>query len=136
MPVAQPDLTRPTAVVNPDGSIIGASSAAVPAAVTPTAVNSGASITSDQNAAVAAAAGLRLYGYSVMEDAATPASASLRIMHGATVGGGTQVEVISLTAGESTADYWGPEGVAVPNGVSIDWVSGSFKMSLKTKVVS
>lgn len=118
----------------PNGTPLG-SNDAIPAAVTPTAVNAGASITADQNAAVGAAAGLRLYGYSVMEDAAVPASASLRIMHGITVGAGSQVEVISLTAGESTADYWGPEGIAVPSGVSIDWISGSFKMSLKTKVV-
>ena len=105
-----------------------------PAAVTNTAVNSGNSITSDQNAAIAAGTGLRLYGFSVMEDAA--GTASLRIMHGATVGAGTQVELISLVANESTADYWGPEGIAVPNGVSIDWISGSFKMSLKSKVVT
>lgn len=106
-----------------------------PAAVTATAVNAGASVTGDQAAAVTAATGLRLFGYSVMEDAAAPAGAALRIMHGATVGGGVQVEVISLTAGESTADYWGPDGVDCPNGISIDWISGSFKLSLKTKVV-
>ena len=105
-----------------------------PAAVTPTAVNSGNSITSDQNAAIAAATGLRLYGYSAMEDAA--GTASFRIMHGATVGAGSQVETVSLAANESTADYWGPEGIAVASGVSIDWISGSFKLSLKSKVVT
>lgn len=104
-----------------------------PAAVTNTAVNSGNSITGDQNAAIAAVAGLRLYGFSVMEDAG--ATASFRIMHGATVGAGVQVEPVSLTANESTSDYWGPEGIAVASGVSIDWVSGSFKLSLKSKVV-
>lgn len=107
-----------------------------PASVTATAVAAGASVTSDQDAAVAAAAGLRLFGFSAMEDAATPASAAFRIMHGATVAGGTAVELVTLMAGESTADYWGPEGVAVASGISIDWISGSFKLSLKTKVVS
>jgi hypothetical protein len=104
-----------------------------PAAVTATAVSAGASIGADQNAVLAATVGLRLFGYSVREDAG--ATAVVQIMHGATVGGGVLVETISLGPLESTADYWGPEGVAVPNGVSIDWVSGSLKMSLKSKVV-
>jgi hypothetical protein len=105
------------------------------AATTLTAVNGGGSITSDQLAAVAAAANLRFLGYSVMEDVG--ASASFRIMHGATVGGGVQAEVVSLTAGESTADSWpSDDAIAIPNGLSIDWISGSFKLSLKTKVVS
>lgn len=107
--------------------------ASLPAALLATAVNAGASVTADQNAVVPADPGLRLFGYSVMEDAGS--SASFRIMEGPTAAGGTQVEPVSIVANESTADYWGPEGVLVAGGVSVDWISGSFKLSLKTKVV-
>lgn len=111
-----------------------ATSGAAP--VTASAVNAGASITSDINGAFPATPGLRLFGYSAAEDAAVPAQASFRIMHGATVAGGVQVEPVTLSALESTSDYWGPEGVDVSNGISVDWISGSFKLSLKTKVVA
>jgi hypothetical protein len=118
-----------------DVNILSAPAVIPPSAVINTPVNGGNSVTADQDAVVAAATGLRLYGYSVMEDAAAPNEASFRIMHGATAAGGIQVEPVSLTANESTSDYWGPEGIDTPNGISVDWISGSFKMSLKTKVV-
>lgn len=123
------------AVSNVDGSgqpITGG----VPAAWSDTAVNNGSSITADQDAVKAATTGLRFGGFSVMEDAGAPAS--FRIVHGITGAAGTLGELISLNANESTGDseIGGSAGVDYATGLSIDWVSGSFKLSIKTKVVT
>ncbi len=62
-------------VVNPDGSTLSGSGGA---ALTATAVGA---VTADQNAVVAAATGLRFCGFSVRENAGSPAAAEFIIKH-------------------------------------------------------
>lgn len=103
--------------------------------------NAGASIdvndaiTADVDAAVAATPGLRLMGFASRESAATAAVATFRLVHGATVAGGTTLYPVELSAGESRGEWFGPDGIAVPNGVSIDWIAGTVDVVLFYKVV-
>ena len=93
-------------------------------------------IVADVDAAIAAAIGLRLVGFAAKESAATAAAATFTIVHGATGAGGTALVPVELSANESTRDWFGPEGIAVPNGVSIDWVAGTVDIVLFYKVVA
>lgn len=86
-------------------------------------------ITADVNAAVAAAAGLRLMGVSVRESAVTPAVATVIIVHGATAAA-TAFLPIELAANGSLSLWYGPGGIAVPNGLSIDVVAGTLDVHL------
>lgn len=92
-------------------------------------------ITADVDAAVAAAAGLRLVGFACRESAATPAVATFIIVHGATGAGGTVLVPVELSANESTRDWFGPEGIACASGLSIDWIAGTIDVELFYKVV-
>ena len=83
-------------------------------------------VTADVDAAVAAATNLRLRGIIYSETAG--AAASFRIVHGATVGGGTVVIPIITMVGTSSAYMTFPDGIAVASGVSIDWVSGTLSI--------
>lgn len=106
-----------------------------------TNVNSAASsdvnmaVVADVDAAVAAAAGLRLIGFACKESAVTAAAATFNIVHGATAAGGTLVVPVELSANESTREWFGPDGIGVPNGLSIDWVAGQVDIVLFYKVV-
>ena len=84
---------------------------------------------------IAATANLRLVGFSMTEDAATAAAAELSLRHGTLV---TDPEIfgITLAANESMRDWFSPDGIAVANGIFIDRVSGTTKMTLFTKVVA
>lgn len=98
-------------------------------------VNTG--VTADVDAAVAAATGLRLMGYSVRESAGTAAAAALSIKHGATGAGGTYVARINLAADESERMWFGPDGIDVAaNGISIDWEAGTIDVDIWHKTVT
>lgn len=86
-------------------------------------VNEG--ISADVEPAVAAGTFLRLLGYSCRESAGTPAVATFRVMHGATVAGGTAVAVQELAANASDWVWFGPQGIACPNGITLDVVAGT-----------
>ena len=101
----------------------------------PASADFNAAVAADVDAAVAAATGLRLMGYSSIESALVPAVARLRIIHGATAAGGVPIIDISLLAGGAANEWLGPDGIAIPNGLSIDQVSGTFDISLFYKVV-
>lgn len=109
--------------------------------ITGTGINVAASvdvntaIAADVDAAVAASPGLRLIGFACRESAATAAAATFIIVHGATAAGGSSVVPVELTANESTREWFGPEGIAVPNGISIDWIAGTADINLFYKVV-
>lgn len=91
-------------------------------------VNTG--ISADVDAAVAAASGLRLMGYSVRESAAVAAATTVRLVHGATVAGGTEIAVIELAANEEKA-RWFEGGIACANGISVDLaVAGTVDIDL------
>ncbi len=116
-------------VVNPDGSTLSGSGGA---ALTATAVGA---VTADQNAVVAAATGLRFCGFSVRENAGSPAAAEFIIKHSATAAGGTALYPVTLAGDQSTADVI-YDGIAAANGISIDWISGSVDLVIYSRVVA
>lgn len=93
-------------------------------------------LVADVEPAVAAAAGLRLMGFACREIDAVPAVATFRIIHGATVGGGTVVVPVELAANESKSQWFGPDGIDVPNGISIDWIVGTVDVEIFHKTVT
>lgn len=97
-------------------------------------VDVNAAIAADVDAAVAAQAGLRLIGFATRESAATAAAATFIIVHGATAAG-TAVVPVELAANESAREWFGPDGIACPDGISIDWIAGTVDIHLFYKVV-
>lgn len=92
-------------------------------------------IAADVDAAVAAATGLRLMGFASRESAGVAAVATFRLVHGATVAGGTTLYPVELSASESRGEWFGPDGIAVPDGISIDVIAGTVDVTLFTKAV-
>jgi hypothetical protein len=84
----------------------------------------------DVDAAVAAAAGLRLVGWV----ARSTAGATLEIVHGATADGGAAVVPIELPA-TGMSSGWLAEGIPMPNGISINRSAGTFDCTLFYKVL-
>jgi hypothetical protein len=95
-----------------------------------------AAVAADVEPAIAAATGLRLVGYSCRESDGTPAVAAFNIIHGATVSGGDALIPVELAANGSDLKWFGPEGIAFPNGISIEHLAGTFDVTLFYKVVS
>lgn len=132
--------------VNSSGEVLVAS-AALPAGtnniggITGTGIHVAASvdvnsaIVADVDAAVAAVAGLRLVGFSCRESAAVAAVATFIIVHGATGATGTAIVPVELSLNGSNFGWFGPEGIAVPNGISIDWIVGQVDVHLFYKIV-
>lgn len=98
-------------------------------------VDVNSAVNADVDAAVAAVAGLRLVGFAARESAGTAAVATFIIVHGATGAGGTAVVPVELKADESTREWFGPDGIACPNGISVDWIVGTVDVHLFFKVV-
>lgn len=79
---------------------------------------------------IAAVANLRLMGFSVTEDAGTPAAAEVVLRHG-TSATDPIIARIKLAPDESTSDApFGTQGIAVASGVFVDRVSGTTELSL------
>ncbi len=68
-------------------------------------------------------AACRITGWSLVETTGT-ARAEIRIIDGRDTTGQVLAD-ITLSAGESTRDYWGPDGIPARVGVLADIVSGS-----------
>lgn len=117
----------------PAGTAIVGSVGGLGIMVAATAVVSAAA-TTDADALVAAATGLRLIGFSIVETAG--AAATLKIIHGATGAGGTELVGVNLAASESTSDWFGPEGIAAASGLSIDRITGTTRVVLYYKTVA
>lgn len=83
----------------------------------------------DVEPAVAAAGGLRLMGWSIRESAGSEDVATVRIMNGATVTGGTAVANIELAASASETE-WAWPGIDCRNGISIDRIAGTFDICI------
>ena len=94
-------------------------------------VNTG--VGADVDAAVAAAPGLRLCGFSAKETAA--AAATFVIVNGATGAAGTPVVNVNLAASASQTVWFGDGGISCANGISIDWLTGAVNIALFYKVV-
>lgn len=85
----------------------------------------------DVDAAAAATPGLRLMGYV----ASSAAGAVCAIVHGATGAGGDAVIPLNLAAG-GNPNGWFTNGIPMPNGISIDRVSGTFDLTLFYNTIS
>jgi len=86
-------------------------------------------VVADVNALVTAQGGLKIMGYSVQESAGVPAAASLRIVNGATSAGTTTV-FQKLVASQSVTTWFGDNGLECPNGITVDWISGQFDITI------
>lgn len=102
---------------------------ATPAATTPNTVASGTGDT----AIVAATASLRLIGFACKEDAGSPAAAEFILRHGDDAADPILIPV-KLAAGESRADWFGPDGIACASGIFLDRVTGTTQVTIFTKV--
>lgn len=89
-----------------------------------------AAVTADVDAAVAAASDLRLMGFAARESDGTPAVATFQIVHGATGAGGDAIIPVELAASASTFQWFGPQGIAVADGISIDHVAGTVDVTI------
>jgi hypothetical protein len=89
-----------------------------------------ASVAADVDAAVAASAGLRLMGFSATESHATAAVTTFKIVNGATGAAAGKVIHVELAANTSETKWFGPNGIACPLGISIDWVAGLVDVTL------
>lgn len=105
-----------------------AGAVAAASVVTATPIASG---TSDVQAIAATAPPTsppRLIGFSITEDAGSAAVARVRIHHGTSTAGAELFDV-ELSADQSTRE-WFPPGLDVPNGVFVDRVSGTARLTL------
>lgn len=93
-----------------------------------------AAVTADVDAAVAAATGLILMGWSVRESAGTPAIANGKLVNGATGSAAGKVGEIGLVASDSKTVWLGPNGIPCPLGISIDHLAGQFDIVLFYRV--
>ena len=88
-------------------------------------------VAANVDAAVAAATGLRLMGYSCRESDGTPALAAFNIQHSATGAAGVQLVAVELAANSSETVWFGPQGLdCAANGLSIDRVAGTVDVTL------
>lgn len=85
--------------------------------------------------AVAATPSMRLVGFSVTESAAAPAAADVAIVHGIDISGAELFD-IKLAASGVVERWFGPEGIKVPNGLFINRIAGTTKVTLFYKVVA
>lgn len=85
----------------------------------------------DVDAAVAAVTGLRLMGFA----AKSAAGAVFEIVHGATADGGDAIVPIDLPANGNLVGWFGPGGIPVPNGLSLNRTLGTFDCTLFHKTL-
>ena len=83
-------------------------------------------IVADVDAAVVASAGLRLLGWNAL----ATVTGSFRIKNAATGAGGTRLASSGAVAGTSIGEWYGPRGLPAPNGLSIDWILGTWDIEL------
>lgn len=74
---------------------------------------------------------LKLYGYSVTENATISADAQVIIRHGQNVGG-IEIFAVKVPASRQSVQFF--DGINCPNGIFIDRVSGTTKINLFYKV--
>lgn len=86
-------------------------------------VNTG--VTGDVADAIAANDGLVLLGYSCRESDASPAVATFRLLSGSDA-----IIYEELAANASNVEWFGPNGIAVPGGITIDHITGTFDVTI------
>lgn len=103
---------------------------------TEASVDVNAAAAADVEPAVAAAAGLRLCGYSCRESAGTPAAAEFNLVNGATVAGGQNTVSVALAASGTETQWFSDSGIDSANGISIDIVAGTIDILIYHKTVT
>ncbi len=101
---------------------------------TPALVIVNAGITANQEAIVAATIGLVLMGWNARESDGTPAVATVRVLNGATVAGGTSLLTVELAANQSAGEWYGPGGLDSPNGLSLEVIAGTLDVDIYYKI--
>lgn len=81
-------------------------------------------LTADVEPAIAAGPRRRLLGWSIRESAGSPAVATVSIVLGEAVSGGTPIGHVELAANGSETKWFGPQGIDVRDGVSLDIAGG------------
>lgn len=87
-------------------------------------------ISSDDDGTIGGNRYLRLMGYSVRESAGTPAAAEANIVEGSTGSGGDNVNHIELSGDGSDHAWFGPDGIEMQSGISVNVVSGTIDLVL------
>tara|TARA_Y100000310_G_C20407441_1_gene680319 strand:+ start:291 stop:629 length:339 start_codon:yes stop_codon:yes gene_type:complete len=98
-------------------------------------VDVNAGITADVEPAVAAASGLRYLGLSIRESDGTPAVATVKIYNGATVAGGTEIDIVELAANGSD-EHWFWPGIDAADGISIEVIAGTVDVNVYHNTVN
>lgn len=93
-------------------------------------VDVNAAVTADVDAAVAAAAGLRLMGFNVRESKSSAAVCTGRVIHGATGATAAPLHTFELAADTEKTYWFGPQGIACASGLSVDHIAGEFDIIL------
>jgi class 3 adenylate cyclase len=70
-------------------------------------------------------------GFSVREAAGTPAAAAMRLRAGTATG--TILATVTLSAGESVRDWFGPSGIQAAGGVYLELLSGTITGGVQTR---
>ena len=94
-----------------------------------------AAVTADDDATVVANDGLRLCGYSLVESNSSAAVFSGKIVNGATGAAAGEVVHFEGIALSSETVWFGDAGIACPLGISIDWLTGEFDITVYYKIV-
>lgn len=92
-----------------------------------------ASGTTDAQVIAATSAGRtppRLIGFSITEDAGTPAVARVRLHHG-TGTSGTELFDVEIKADEAHR-LWMPPGIEIPDGLFVDRAAGTARLTIFT----
>ena len=89
-------------------------------------VQNNSAIVADVDAAVAASVGLRLIGWNAL----ATVTGSFRIKNAATGAAGTRLASGGALAGESIGEWYGPQGLPAPDGLSIDYILGTWDIEL------
>lgn len=93
-----------------------------------------AAAAANTDAVVAANAQLRLMGYQIKETAGV--AAQFEVVHGATGAGGAGIGADhNLAANADVTRWFGPDGIKVPNGISVKRTAGTAKLAVYTKLV-
>lgn len=69
-------------------------------------------------------------GWNARETAATAGTATLRVINGALGSGTAFIVTRELGPNESAEEWYGADGPVAPDGLSVDWIAGTFEIVL------
>ena len=128
--VVQVNPARTGSAVHGEQVFISGVTDAIPITAEPVLYDLNAAVAADVDAAVESDAGLVLMGFFASESDGTPAAATVEIVNGEDASAGDAVIPVELSASQSTREWFGPRGIAFPQGISIDYAAGTFDCTL------